>query len=188
MRSGWRAATSTPPPGATTLLEKFNNPFTGKTVDVPYGKARASTTVMEKHGGSAFAGGDAPGMKTTRHTDIGPAWVEGANVHVQGDIMMHNEPLEAGKRSFTVNDWSTYIGTVADVLNPKMKNPPAAQMFNDILDFPGWLQMGDYQGAYVSRCFGRKVYAYASMPATWRRLFEQKFPGVAKDPGAVLKG
>ncbi len=175
-------------PGATTLLEKFDNPFTSKTVDVPYGKPRVRTTVMEKRGGSAFAGGDAPGMKTTRHTDIGPAWVEGDTVHLQGDIMMHNEPLEAGKRSFTVNDWSTYIGSVADVLNPRMKNPPAAQMFNDILDFPGWLQMGDYQGAYVSRCYGRKVYDYASMPATWRKLFEQKFPDLAKEPGAVLKG
>jgi hypothetical protein len=175
-------------PGATSLLEKFNNPFTGKTVDVPYGKPRKSVNVMDRRGGSPFGTVDAPGMKTTRQTDIGPAWVEGDNVHVQGDIMMHMEPLEAGKRSFTVNDWSTYIGTVADVLNPKMTNPPAAQMFNDILDFPPWLQMGDYKGAYVSRCYGRKVYAYASMPATWRRLFEQKFPDIAKDPGAVLKG
>jgi hypothetical protein len=173
-------------PGSTTLLEKFDNPFTGKTVDVPYGKPRALTTLMEKRGGG-FAGGDAPGMKTTRHTDIGPAWVEGDRVHVQGDNSLHMEPLEAGRRSFTVNDWSTYIGAVADVLNPKMKNPPAAQMFNDILDFPPWLQMGDYQGTYVSRCYGRKVYAYASMPATWRRLFEQKFPDVARDPGAVLR-
>ncbi len=175
-------------PGGTTLLQTFDNPFTGKTVDVPYGKPRTSITVMEKRGGSAFAGGDAPGMKTTRQTDIGPAWVEGDHVHVQGDIMFRTEPLEAGKRSFTVNDWSTYIGSVADVLNPRMKNPPAAQMFNDILDFPGWLQMGDYQGAYVSRCYGRKVYDYASMPATWRKLFEQKFPDLAKEPGAVLMG
>ena len=176
------------PPGGSTLLEKFDNPFTGKTVDVPYGKPRVSTTLMDARGGSAFAGGDAPGMKSTRNTDIGPAWVEGEVVHVQGDLMLHNEPLEAGKRSFTVQDWSTYIGTVADVLNPKLKNPPSAQMFNDILDFPPWLQMGDYKGTYVSRCYGRKVYKYESMPALWRGFFEQKFPDIAKDPGAILKG
>ena len=48
--------------------------------------------------------------------------------------------------------------------------------------------MGDYRGAYVSRCYGRKVYGYASMPATWRKLFEQKFPDIAQDPGALLRG
>ncbi len=175
------------PPGATTLLEKFANPFTGKTVDVPYGAPRASTSVMDKRGGSAFASGAPPGMKSTRSTDIGPAWIEGDVMHVQGDLMLDNQPLEAGKRSFTVNDWSTYIGSVADVLDPKKLNPPSAQMFNDILDFPAWLQMGDYKGTYVSRCYGRKVYGYASMPATWRRFFEQKFPEVAKDPGALLR-
>lgn len=175
------------PPGGTTLLEKFDNPYTGKTVDVPYGRPRVSTTVMDLRGGSAFSSAAPPGMKSTRNTDIGPAWVEGEVLHVQGDMMMHNEPLEPGKRSFTVQDWSTYIGSVADVLDPKQKNPPSAQMFNDILDFPPWLQMGDYKGTYVSRCYGRKVYNYGSMPALWRGFFEQKFPDVAKDPGAVLK-
>jgi len=174
-------------PGKTTLLEKFDNPFTGKTVDVPYNKPRTSTTLMNKRGGSAFAGGDAPGTKTTRNTDFGPAWVEGGTLHVQGDIMMHVEPTDPAKRTFTVNDWSTYIGSVADVLNPRMKNPPSAQMFNDILDFPPWLQMGDYKGSYVSRCYGRKVYEYSAMPAVWRACFEQKFPEIAKDPGAVLR-
>ncbi len=174
-------------PGGTTLLEKFDNPFTGKTVEVPYGPPRATTMVMAQRGGSAFAGGNVPGMKSTRDTDIGPAWVEGEVVHVQGDIMMHNEPLEAGKRSFTVNDWSTYIGMVADVLDPKARNPPAAQMFNDILDFPPWLQMGDYQGTYVSRCYGRKVMDYGDMPALWRGIFERRFPEVARDPGALLR-
>ena len=176
------------PPGKTTLLEKFANPFTGKTVDVPYNKPRSSTTLMTGRGGSGFAGADAPGMKTTRSTDFGPAWVEGGTVHVQGDIMVHMEPSDPAKRTFTVNDWSTYIGSVADVLHPKAKNPPSAQMFNDILDFPPWLQMGDNKGTFVSRCYGRKVYEYSAMPAVWRGFFERKFPDVAKDPGAVLKG
>lgn len=175
------------PPGRTTLLEKFDNPFTGRTVEVPYNKPRSSTTLMNRRGGSAFAGGDAPGMKTTRNTDFGPAWVEAGTVHVQGDIMMHMEPVDPAKRSFTVNDWSTYIGSVADVLDPRARNPPAAQVFNDILDFPPWLQMGDYKGTFVSRCYGRKVYEYSAMPALWRGFFEQKFPEVAKDPGALLK-
>ena len=175
------------PVGDTTLLEKFDNPYTGKTVEVPYNRPRAIKAVYDRKGGSPFAGSDAPGMKSTRKTDFGPAWVVGDVLHVQGDMMLDNRPLEAGKKSFTVNDWSTYIGSVADVLDPRQKNPPSAHMFNDILDFPPWLQMGDQPGVFVSRCYGRKVRDMRSMPPVWQALFAQKFPDVAADPGAVLK-
>jgi hypothetical protein len=47
--------------------------------------------------------------------------------------------------------------------------------------------MGDHKGTYFSRCFGRKVFDHASMPAVWRQMFELKFPDVARYPGAVLK-
>ncbi len=174
-------------PGGTALLERFANPFTGKTVDVPFNMPKATTTIYDRMGGSPFAGAAPPGMKSTRQTDVGPAWIVGDTVHVQGDLMLRNEALEPGRKGFTVNDWSTYVGSLADVVNASMPNPPAAQMFVDILDFPPWLQMGDQPGTYVSRCYGRKVYDYASMPATWRALIEQKIPDVAEDPGAVLR-
>jgi hypothetical protein len=177
------------PPGGTTLLEKFANPYTGETVDVPYGKPRATTNTFDSVGGSAFATLQIPGMKVTGKSDaVGPAWVVGDTVHVQADMMVHADSLDPARPGFTVNDWSTYIGSIADVMDPKKPNPPAAQMFNDVLDFPAWLKMGDHKGTYLSRCYGRKVYDYASMPSVWRNLFEQKFPDVAKDPGAVLKG
>ena len=175
------------PVGGTTLLEKFTNPFTGKTVDVPYNRPRAIKSVYDQKGGSAFAPAQAPGMKTTSSTDTGPAWVVGDNVHVQGDMMMDMRPVDPGRKGFTVNDWSTYIGSAADVLDPRKKNPPAAQMFNDILDYPPWLQMGDQPGTFVSRCYGRKVFDFKSMPATWQALFTKKFPDVAADMAAVLR-
>ena len=175
------------PVGGTTLLEKFDNPFTGRTVEVPYSRPRASKAVYDQKGGSAFAGGDVPGMKTTRMTDTGPAWVVGDTVHVQGDMMMDMRPVDPGRKGFTVNDWSTYIGSTADVLDPRKKNPPAAQVFNDILDYPPWLQMGDHPGTFVSRCYGRKVFDFASMPAVWQALFTKKFPDIARDTGALLR-
>lgn len=174
-------------PGGTALLEKFANPYTGETVDVPYNKPRVSTTVYDSVRGSLFGSLQMPGMKVTGKSDaVGPAWVEGDTLLVQGDLMLHAESVDSSRPSFTVNDWSTYIGSLADVMNPKKPNPPATQMFNDILDFPAWLKMGDHKGTYLSRCYGRKVYDYASMPAVWRKLFEQKFPDIAKDPRAVL--
>jgi hypothetical protein len=175
-------------PGGTTLLEKFANPYTGETLDVPYGKPRVSTTVFDSTGGSAFGSMQMPGMKVvSRSNAVGPVRVEGDTLYVQGDLMLHAESVDASRPSFTVNDMSTYSGSLADVLNPKKRNPPAAQMFNDILDFPSWLKMGDHKGTFFSRCYGRKVYDYASMPTVWRGMFELKYPDIAKTPGAVLK-
>ncbi len=174
-------------PGDDKLLERFANPYTGKTVDVPYGRPRATTTVYDLKGGNPFGSGSMPGMKTTLATDIGPASVEGDELMIRGDLLMHAEPVEPGKRTFTVNDWSTYVGSLAEVLDPAQLNPACAQVFNDVLDFPAWLQMGDHPGTYVSRCYGRKVTRYAAMPAVWRRHFEAKLPDLASDPGALVR-
>jgi hypothetical protein len=48
--------------------------------------------------------------------------------------------------------------------------------------------MGNQPGTYFSRCYGRKVFRYEQMPAVWRALFEAKFPDVAGNPGALLRG
>ena len=55
-----------------------------------------------------------------------------------------------------------------------------------LLSWPAWLQMGDQPGSYVSRCYGRKVFAYEQMPATWRKLFEEDQPEAARNAAAVL--
>jgi hypothetical protein len=65
-------------------------------------------------------------------------------------------------------------------------NAPAAQYFTDILTWPKWLQMGDQPGSYVSRCVGRKDFAYEHMPHTSRRLLERMQPDTAKDPAGFL--
>lgn len=175
------------PPGETRLLEEFANPYTGRTVTPRYPKPRAITSVMTTQGGTPFGGGRSD-VKTTSESNFGPAWIEGDEVMVRSDVTMRVEPLAPGSRPFTVNDMSTYVGSASDVMDPKVTNPPAAHMFNDIVDFPAWLQMGNVSGLYYSRCWGRKVRTYLQMPAVWRMHFEAKFPDVAKDPGALVRG
>jgi hypothetical protein len=171
-------------PGVPKLLEKFHNPYTDETVDIPYAAPRATTATYDSQGHRTFD--DIPGMKTTSATDIGPAWVQGNEVSVRADVTLRAEPLDARKRSLIAQDMSTWIGSLADVMNPNATNPPSRHMFNDILDYPAYLKMGDQPGTYFSRCHGRKVYRYGEMPARWRALFEAKFADAARDPDGVL--
>ena len=178
------------PPNSTELLEDFHNPYTGENVPVKYTTPKKPwRTVMGPEGGSAFGSSDRPGMTTTKSTTAGPGWIEGDEVFIRGDMFMYAEPQDpsSGIKPFRVNDWSTYVGKLADVASPAVTNAPATQHFNDILTWPKWLQMGDQPGSYFSRCFGRKVFAYEQMPQTWRRQLENTMPDIAKDPASFLK-
>lgn len=177
------------PPNSTELLEIFQNPYTGENIPVKYTIPRKPwRTVIGPEGGSAFGGSDIPGMSTTRSNSAGPGWIEGDEVFIRGDMFMYAEPLDPGSsaKPLRVNDWSTYVGKLSDVASPTIRNPPATQHFNDMLTWPEWLQMGSQPGSYVSRCLGRKVFAYEHMPQTWRRLLERSMPDVAKAPGDFL--
>lgn len=176
------------PPNSTELLTNFRNPYTGKEVPVKYNPPKPMITKMGLEGGSAF-GGPIPGMKSTKSDAAGPGWVQSGEVLIRGDMILNAQPIDpsTGAKPLVVADLSTYVAKLEDVTNPKVKNAPASQSFNDILTWPKWLEMGDQRGSYFSRCYGRKEFSYAGMPATWRKLFEQVMPDVAKDPAAALR-
>ncbi len=177
------------PPNSTELLEVFQNPYTGKSVPVKYVMPQKPwRTVIGAEGGAAFGGSDIPGMTTTKGHSEGPAFIEGDEVFIRGDMFMYAEPQDpaSGAKPLRVNDWSTYVGKLSDIASPAVTNAPASQSFIDILTWPKWLEMGDQPGSYVSRCVGRKAFAYEQMPQTWRRLFERTQPDAAKDPARFL--
>lgn len=175
------------PPGEVSLLEQFANPFTGQTLPVRYAAPRLGrqTYPMNGNGPTREA---TPGVNGTTVSSIGPAWLQGDELAIQGDVMLRNEATAPSQRPFNVNDWSTYVGSWREVRDPANRNPTAAQTFTDVLDFPAWLQMGETQGTFVSRCYGRKVTRYEDMPIIWRRHFEARFPDVARNPAALLTG
>ena len=176
-------------PGGTDLIKGVRNPYTGQELTFPSYELKAMTSRHDRDGGSAF-GFKPPGMKTTVESGIGPAWIDGDDLVINGDMVLHAYPEadKPGAKPMHVNDWSTYIASLADVANPRVRNAAAAHYFNDINSWPAWMQMGDLPGSYVSRAFGRKVFAYDRMPALFRKLMADRYPAVAKDPLALLSG
>ncbi|MFK7828687.1 MAG: DUF1838 family protein [Congregibacter sp.] len=176
------------PPGATSLLRTFKNPYTGEDVDIPIRAPSVRRTVLSAEKASAFGDVNIPGMKTTQTSDMGPGWIADQDVVIRGDLAFTAQPIDPNSKKsvLTVNDWSTYVGKLSEVSDPMVKNAACAQYFNDILTYPAWLNMGDHPGSYVSRCYGRKVFAVEQMPATWQKLFAEAHPELARDPAAIL--
>ncbi len=189
------------------LLEVYDNPWTGKKVDVPY-KAPKPVTRQHEPTGLKLDGMRVPGMKVETNVNTKRAWVENGEVFINGDLAIRMLPdAGAGPAAPTnksvvaraegmggsahlvqVNDWFTYSGKESDVMDPAVKNPPSQMSFNDLNTWGSFLDMEGHPGNYIGRGFGRKVFKYADMPASWRQLAEQKYPALAKDPDGALKG
>jgi len=165
------------------LLRTFENPITHRTVDIAYPPAVVSRLTFDAQGRT-----DAPTgflADLARDARIGPAWVQGDDVWVEGNILLSGQTPPQG-RAIRVNDLTTYFGSARDILNPELPMPLAGQMFSDINIWPPWLEMGDQKGDYFSRCYGRKVASFDEMPAFWRQSMHAAFPEVTANFGKAL--
>ncbi len=165
------------------LLKTVQNPITGKTVEVRYFPPTPQTLVYGRSGPPLPDAGPLAGLEN--HVETGPAWIDGETISVLGDHLAYSR--ERGPSAIRVNDLSTFIGLATDVENPHLPNPPSTMIFNDLNTWPPWLQMGDAPGAYFSRAWGRKAFAYDAMPGVWRALMRTEYPAIDADPASALE-
>ncbi len=175
-------------PQTGAFMETFKNPYTGEEVEIGYFPPNPGKRLFTADGTPEER--DAPpGFTMESESPLGPAWIEGGDVWVQGDDWFRMEPEQGSVgRPFSVNDWSTYHGALADVADLGVKNAPATWTFRDFNNWPPWLGMEDRPGNYVSRGHGRKVFSLADMPDTWRRLMADRHPDIYSDPAGALAG
>ena len=168
------------------FLRRFDNPLTGKTIDLGYRPPARGVVTFDAAGRTDKPGGVLANL--TQRGETGPAWIEGDQVWVRGDILLDGDPATTGARPIRVNDLTTYFGSLKEVADPAVHMPLAGQIFSDINVWPPWLGLGDRPGDYYSRAFGHKVASFEAMPEIWRRLMIENYPAVARDIPATLRG
>ncbi len=169
------------------LLETFHNPVTGRDVKVNYQPVRPTEHRYGLQGGLDEPPA-IPETSTIRTSAPGPAFVEGDDVWLRADVSARAVPTDPTRPAFQVEDLTTYFGSFQDIADPAARSIAAAQVFTDLLNYPAWLEMGDRNGHYFSRCFGRKVFGIDSMPQDWQRLMSENHPEILKDPRGALHG
>lgn len=168
------------------LLETFDNPYTGERINVRQPALGVSTRIFNREG-MMPSRSPRPGMTMTEYGDIGPAWVIGDDVWCRGDTGFRAEPTGDEGRLLQVNDWTTFHGSMREVSDPNVKSAQSTKTFNDINTWPGWLNMGDHPGNYVSRGFGRKSWSIEDMPEAWKRFMRNRYPKEYLDPRARIE-
>jgi hypothetical protein len=169
------------------LISNFHNPVTGKDLEAPVLVPRPSERRYGALGQMLETSmSPIPGTTATHSSEPGPAFIEGDDVWLRSDNSTRAIPTDVTRQVLQVEDLTTYFGSLRDVANPAMKAVPAGQVFTDLLNYPAWLAMGDRNGHFFSRCFGRKVFSIAAMPGDWQRLMEKHHPDILRDPLAAL--
>lgn len=168
------------------VLETFDNPWTGETVDISLFPAAPMKRIIAKTGVQSPLI-EQENAVVDYASPIGPSFIQGNKVWVYGDDMTTlRTDDERGELIFGVNDWSTFSGALSDVADPSNGNPLSDWYFNDILTWSPWLKMPGHPGNMISRGFGAKVRSIDEMPADIVALVKRMHPEVYADPRAVL--
>lgn len=177
------------------LIKKFDNPYTGKTVDVVQPGLAKPERIFGLNGGgrsSSPAGeiGDDGKERgaTIRNNDIGPAWVIGDDIWLNADMLYRSETPNALGRLIQVNDWETFHGSMTEVADPNLTSAAATHTFNDINTFnSSWYEMEGINAQSVSRGFGRKSHSLSDMPSTWLNFMEEAHPELLDNIDGAFK-
>lgn len=157
------------------ILDYWDNPWTGKTVEVFHYRGGPS--------GGHFRVGAESG---DAYSDVAGRW------SVVGDQLWHTAS-RWGKRRNPVQpeEWPlassgeeilgsmslSFAGRVADVLNPEVSQAPSLQIWTNTVSWMPWMEMGQHPGSNFWRWVGAKGVDRADLDADLVAAVEKMVPG-----------
>jgi len=167
------------------LLESFDNPYTGETLDVV--QPKLLKTEERIFGLRGIEGNEYGAIANlSKNEDIGPARISGDDIWLNADLVMRSEPPNKRNRLLQVNDWLTYLGKMSELRDPNIQSANATLTFNDLNTFNhSWIGMDDLENVWsISRGFGRKSESAEGLPNNWKQFVAKTNPELlTDDPG-----
>jgi hypothetical protein len=164
------------------LLEKWKNPVTGTTVDVPLTRMGPSRIVLTAAGLTVpMLSGEAAGLQL-KHI-FQPPVVVGDNVWVTEQINIDGPP---GPRPFVYNELSTFQARKSELDDPARATVPTQVQYQSLITYRPWMGFGDTPGHTLARGAGMRVASVADLPPYFLELTRRLHPDVLKDPLGVL--
>ena len=165
------------------LLERFQNPFTGKVNDV---MRLARRPFISQY---TAAGRFLPVLKnsaTSYRSQIMPIFVDGDRVQIGSrvnTIMPSPFPKTPNQR---LNEYVTVTGRKSYLLDPWTKSAPAELSYQNIQPWEPWMMMDDQPGQMVGWATGRKYESLAEMPSGYLKMARAVHPWLIRDPIETL--
>ena len=164
------------------LLEKWKNPVTGTTVDVPLTRMGPSRIILTADGLTVpRLSGEAAGLQL-KHI-FQPPVIVGDNVWVTEQINIDGPP---GPRPFVYNELSTFHGRKSELDDPARATVPTQVQYQSLITYRPWMGFGDTPGHTVARGAGMRAASIAELPPYYLELTRRLHPDVLKDPLTIL--
>ncbi|MEO9599400.1 DUF1838 family protein [Parasphingorhabdus sp.] len=168
----------------TTVIDTFDNPYTGETVTIPDGGYPPSVVLI---------GADLeqrlekpiPGMTLDHH--ISPLYQSDGQIWLTERVQ--SEALFPGAtKPFRYNDVSTYHANAEALADPEAKQVPSLVGYSNVVGWRPWLKMpADHPGHLSAFGSGRTGSRFAEVPKAWIDRAKVHRPELLQDPGAFLK-
>jgi hypothetical protein len=167
------------------LLETWDNPFTGRRIEVPRISMGPSTFVLTAEGLTVTtAAGEAVGMDI-RHR-FKPAVVHRDQVWITEEINVAGTPPGPEAKPFAYNEMSTYHALKSDLDDPAQASVPTQVQFHSLVTWRPWMGFGDTPGHTTARGSGLRAASIEEFPTDYLELAERFHPDVLDDPLAAL--
>jgi hypothetical protein len=163
-----------------TLLERWVNPLTGEALTPAY--RPVGPVVTPYVDGVAQPPAPLPGMRVVMQRPPRRLLRQGDSLFLRDDSQA--EVLREGAAPYRVNDFAEYHALARDV-DGTAPFIPATVAFTAVTGWQRWWNMGDRPGGSVARAMGRKVEAWADVPAFTRAAVARLYPAIAADPAAA---
>jgi len=166
------------------LLEKFKNPYTGETVDVPQTRMGPSNITITADG-LKIAGAEGRGLVVS-HRFL-PARVVNDDVWIVDESVVATPPDFNGPK-FAFNEVTTLQTTLSELNDPKLMQTATHVHFNGVVTWRPWLKMGDRPGHLLGNAAGRRLAKMTDYPREYQEWTAKYHPDVWADPGKILDG
>lgn len=167
-------------------LERFKNPYTGETVEVPITRSGPHPIRMTPTGRARPAGGDTGGRDITQV--FRPFRVIHDDVWLVEEIVAKAKPgALSTAQSTSTSSITNYAAKLSDLLDPAQKAVRTHVHYHATVSWRPWLKMGDRPGYMMGNAAGRSVMSIDELPPKYVALTKKLHPDVLDDPMTLLK-
>ena len=166
------------------LIDTWENPFTGKTVEVPQTRLGPSKYRMTPAG---ILLSDIPRLAPmdSEHKIMDPV-VIGEDVWITEEIRIFGEIPGDEVQPFRYNEVTTYQSTRQELDDPDTATAPTSIQYSSLNGFSEWSGMEGLNALNMGIGAGRKAPRIEDLPPYYLELTEKHHPDVLNDPAAVL--
>lgn len=167
------------------LLETWQNPVTGETVEVPQTRMGPARLIVTADGLDVETpAGEARGFELKHR--FNPAVTRGDDVWVTEVIGI--DGARPGQMPFIYNEMTTYHARMSDLADPGQATVATNVDFHGLVTFRPWMGFGDIPGHTTARGSGMRAARIEDLPPYYLELTGKYHPDVLNDPLAVLAG